>query len=168
MSTDDYIYIHNHWKRYLDDCFIIWKQGPENLETFINQINNLHPSIRFTSETDPNSIPFLDVKIIKKGNAIETDIYRKPTDTMNYIDFNSCHPRHTRTNIPYNLASRVVTIVSDPDQRKFRLQELQDILLTKNYPEKLIQDAIRKSLNTRTRPNTPLPPKKNPSFHIYP
>ena len=160
-TKEDCLYIHNNWKRYLDDCFIIWNKNKTELDQFISQINNLHHSIQFTSEINSNSIPFLDIKIIKKGENIETDIYRKPTDTLNYIDFHSCHPRHTRINIPYTLATRIVNIVSNKHQQVLRLRELQTILLKKNYPYKLIQDAIQKALDIRTQPKkSSQPPKK--------
>ena len=166
LSSRDCKYIRQNWKRYLDDCFIIWKLDHLALTTFTNQLNNLHPAIKFTIETNTDSIPFLDIRISKRGTKIETDIYRKPTDTLNYIDFQSCHPRHTRTNIPYNMAQRIMKIVSNPQQQEFRLKELEDILLKKNYPKKLISDATRKAINNFRNPEGR---KKNiPTNHIIP
>ena len=39
------------------------------------------------------SIPFLDTKCIPNSNhTIQTTVYRKPTDTDSYLDWNSSHP----------------------------------------------------------------------------
>lgn len=42
--------IENTWKRYLDDCFIIWNQEILDLETFHELLNNIDPDIKFTVE----------------------------------------------------------------------------------------------------------------------
>ena len=58
-------------------------------------------------------LPFLDVLLLKPGNSIVTDIFHKVTDSQQYLSFNSCHPKHTKINIPFSLARRQCTIVSD-------------------------------------------------------
>ena len=63
--------ITNKWKRYLDDCFIIWDYGQEQLDTFSTILNNLNPNLKFTMETSANNIPFLDVMIIKTDTNIK-------------------------------------------------------------------------------------------------
>ena len=103
----------NGWKRFLDDCFIIWNQQNGSPNTLLGMLNNLHPDIQFTMNYSKNSVSFLDVRVIKQQNNIITDIYHKPTDTKNYLLFSSHHPRHIKINLPYNLALRLVTIVSE-------------------------------------------------------
>ena len=61
--------------------------------------------------------------------------------------FDSCHPRHTRNNIPYNLAGRLCTIMNDEEILATRLQELQVLLLQIHYPKKLILNGITKALS---------------------
>ena len=46
------------WLRYIDDVFVIWTEGIDNLETFINYLNNLHPTIKFTSSHSYDCVPF--------------------------------------------------------------------------------------------------------------
>ena len=38
------------FKRFLDDIFIVWKGSFEDLQTFLQEINSLHPTIKFTAE----------------------------------------------------------------------------------------------------------------------
>ena len=139
--------IKHKWKRYLDDCFIIWDLGEDKLNTFINIINNLNPHLKFTIEKNDHNIAFLDIMVIKTGTNIETDIFYKPTDTHQYLHFHSCHPRHTKRSIPYNLARRICTIVSNRVRAKARLEELKKQLILRKYPLKLINDGISKALN---------------------
>ena len=34
------------WWQYIDDIFMIWTEGLENLNTFVTYLNNLHPTIK--------------------------------------------------------------------------------------------------------------------------
>ena len=38
------------WWRYIDDIFMIWTEGEDSLKTFINDINSIHLTIKFTHE----------------------------------------------------------------------------------------------------------------------
>lgn len=138
-------FIRKSWKRYLDDCFIIWDKSENQLTEFVNILNTLSTTLKFTMEWDKNMLPFLDVMVLKKEDRIITDVFYKITDTKQYLLFDSSHPRHTRNNIPYNLARRLCTIISDTDMLDFRLTELQDLLLQRNYPTQLIQNGINKA-----------------------
>ena len=104
-------------------------------------------NIKFTIEYNPKELSFLDVLVYFKDGKIMTDIYHKPTDSKQYLDFFSCHPRHIKTNIPFNLARRVCTIVSDPIKREKQLQVLNNDLIRRHYPTKLIQSGINKARN---------------------
>ena len=139
-------FVRNNWKRFLDDCFLIWNSSFRvTTDDLLFQLNNLHSSIQFTKSENGTEIPFLDILVSIADNQIFTDIYCKPTDTHLYLDFFSCHPKHVKTNIPYNLASRIVTIVKDPEKREIRLNELNGYLKKQHYPDNLIDDGISKA-----------------------
>ena len=112
---------------------------------FHGDLNKLHPDIQFTMEYSSTSLPFLDVLIKKSGTIVSTDIFYKPTDSKQYLNFKSCHPKHTKTNIPYNLARRICTIVSDEQIRDKKLRELQITLDERDYPKLLVQDSIHRA-----------------------
>ena len=119
------------WKRYLDDCFMICDERIDNIDNLFEILQNLHTNIKFTIESSKTSINFLDIHISVNDYKISTDIYHKPTDSQQYVHFKSCHPPHTKQNIPFNLARRICTIVADKEQRKRRLIELQTNLTNK-------------------------------------
>ncbi|VDI57594.1 Hypothetical predicted protein [Mytilus galloprovincialis] len=135
-----------NWKRYLDDCFIFWTKSEVELDKFHSMLNALNESIQFTYDSSSSKLPFLDINIIKEEEEIITDLYCKPTDTHQYLDFRSCHPSHTKRNIPFNLARRICTIVINLELRDKRLQELKNYLKRQNYPVRLIENGIKNAL----------------------
>ena len=139
------IHIKSTLKRFLDDVFIIWDSSKGNLQEFLDLLNSMHPKIIFTMQMDHKELPFLDVLVIRKAGKIVTDIYYKPTDTKQYLNFFSCHPRHTKSNVPYNLARRICSIITDEPLRDKRLSELKDSLVKCNYPSQLITQGINRA-----------------------
>ena len=117
-----------------------------NLYPNLSELNNLHPSIKFTmSHTTPrgvdnpdcgctpsDSLAFLDTLCTIQGGKIVTELYRKKTDRNQYLLTSSCHPAHTTQNIPFSLALRIVRICSLPQDREKRFQELKE-LFHNNY-----------------------------------
>ena len=105
--------------RYMDDGFIF---SPLKLkfENFKTGLNDMHSSMKFTfekpkivyeNEKKVQALNFLDVKIIlHEDNSVETDIYYKPTNTHNYLPYNSAHHDHTKSNILYNPAKRIIVL----------------------------------------------------------
>ena len=128
-------------KRFIDDLFLIWTGPLQPLLAFLDEINNLHPTIKFTyAMTCPftcdipsdinhdcfcfssKSIPFLDTLVTLKDWKISTDLFRKETDRCQYLLPSSCHPSHICKNIPYSLCYRLVRICSELDALESRLK----------------------------------------------
>ena len=64
--------------------------GVDAAENFLDVLNGLHPSIHFTMELSNNdSIPFIGTLITKNSNKLETQVYRKPTNTGLLLRFQS-------------------------------------------------------------------------------
>lgn len=134
--------IKNNYKRYLDDVFLIWDKQDGEVSTITNLMNDLDSKLSFTCDNEGDSVTFLDIKLIKSNNEIITDIYYKPTDTKQYLEYNSSHPRHTKNNIPFSLARRICTIVSNTELRDQRLKELSTFLQERKYPITIINHGI--------------------------
>ena len=103
---DTYVYTYHKqpllWKRFIDDIFVIWSQGEDELRLFINHLNNSMPSIKFEAETSRTEVHFLDVTLkLDQNGIISTTLYTKPTDSHNYVNYQSCHPRSCKNGIPY-------------------------------------------------------------------
>ena len=96
-------------------------------------------------EKDNKKLPFLDNLLYKNGGKLHMDILHKDTPTHQYLNYNSCHPKHEKRNIPYSLAGRIWLIVSQPDVRRRRLAELEHFLRKQNYPKNIISKGIEKA-----------------------
>ena len=46
------------WWRYIDDIIMIWTEGEERLVSFLEYMNTVHPTIKFTSEKSYHSVNF--------------------------------------------------------------------------------------------------------------
>ena len=149
------------FKRFLDDIFLVYTGCLKNLHMFLSELNNIHPTIKFTmTHTTPrgidnpdcgctpsDSLAFLDTLCKIQGGKIVTDLYRKKTDRNQYLLTSSCHPAHTTQNIPFSLALRIVRICSLPEDREKRFKELKELLLKRDYKSGVIDTAIQKARN---------------------
>ena len=137
------------WWRYIDDIFTIWCLGEASLETFVEDLNQAHPTIKFTVEWSRSSIPFLDTRVLLKNGQLTTDLYVKSTDTHQYLAANSCHPRHCKEAIPFIQALRMCRICSTNDDFKKRSLEQKSHLLDRGYKPSFVQDQIDRASHIR-------------------
>ena len=77
------------WWRYIDDVFMIWTEGSDRLKIFVDYLNNIHPTIKFTGSHSLTNVPFLDVMVSLHNGVIETqvetDLFTKPTDKHQHL-----------------------------------------------------------------------------------
>ena len=126
------------WKRYVDDVFSIIPKGKRDI--LLNYLNSIDPHIKFTVE-QPNaegSIPFLDTFPQPKGENISVSVYRKPSHTDRYLDFNSSHPISAKKAVVRALMDRAENVCSDPDILVKEIEHLGKVLCYNNYPQWLI------------------------------
>ena len=75
-----------HWLRYIDNIFMIWTEGLDNLNIFIDYLNNIHSPIKFTSSHSSTNISFLDVSVsLTNDGSMSKDLYTKPTDKHQHL-----------------------------------------------------------------------------------
>ena len=166
FSREDCELILELFIRYIDDGFITWPKRL-NLQHFVDALNSLHPSIKFTIKKGTNGVinglrvqihNFLDVLLLLHVTGkIETDVYYKPTNSHDYLPYDSHHPEHTKKNIVYGLAKRIVEFVSNYATEEKRLNELYEYLIACNYPPSIIKTGIR---NARLQGPGPNPANK--------
>ena len=137
--------------RYIDDGIIVLPPSV-SIERFLALLNSMHPSIQFTASIpEPHEIDgvlymrtnFLSIKVLQKDGCIKFDVYYKETNAHDYLPYDSHHPEHTRNNIPYVLAKRIIVISSEESWVKRNLGDLRQFLLSRKYPEQVIERGIR-------------------------
>ena len=58
-------------------------------------------------------ITFLEIHLWITENIKNYIIYRKPTNTFSYLNYNNCHHVRTENNISLSMATRVARVVSE-------------------------------------------------------
>ncbi|KAJ8909998.1 hypothetical protein NQ315_003526 [Exocentrus adspersus] len=128
------------WWRYVDDVFSIWPHGQDNLTDFLNFLNNIEPTIKFTLELEENNkLPFLDVMISKYteiNSNFQTNVYRKKTNTNRYLNFNSNHHLSIKKGVIKSLYDRAKLVSSN------KKIILKNILKENAYPINLVDKAF--------------------------
>jgi hypothetical protein len=131
--------------RYVDDIFAVVPKA--KLYDILRVFNDYHPRLKFTYETEINgSINFLDTTIIREGNKLITNWYRKPTFSGRYINYFSNHPDRYKFNIITNLVDRAI-LLSNPCFHKSNLRTIKEILVNNGFPFEVINKYINKRIN---------------------
>ena len=112
----------------------------------------MHPSIQYTMERAETFVEngslvqklvFLSLTIFldDEGN-IWTDVYYKPTNTHDYLHFNSHHPDHIKKNIPQVLSKRIMVLSTKEESVRNNLLDLRKWLRQCGYPDTLIDRGV--------------------------
>ena len=89
------------YKRFIDDIFMIWTHTRRELDNFIQYLNQVHPTIKFTANVSNTSIDFLDTTVHLFERKLRTELYTKPTNAQAYLLRTSYHPKHIFNSLPY-------------------------------------------------------------------
>jgi hypothetical protein len=135
------------WWRYIDDVFLIWQHGSESLQDFIDICNSINSSIQLNFESSADCVNFLDVSVHLDGEKLETSLYRKPTDTLQYLHYESCHPAAHKLPIAYSQALRISKISSRRHDALSHCKELKAALIRRGYPRGPVQRQIERALS---------------------
>ena len=138
--------------RYVDDTFAIFGNA-DQYNSFLEDLNNLHPALKFTFEIeDNNSLPFLYVLVTKDlaNRKYSTSVYRKRTFTGSYMRFESfCH-KERKYSLIKTLTHRAMMICS-PENLDSELKQLKKLFADNGYPEHLV-NKIMSSYVARANP----------------
>ncbi|KAJ1177455.1 hypothetical protein NDU88_002710 [Pleurodeles waltl] len=133
------------WKRYIDDIFLIRKGTKEEATAFVTWLNALNPFLRFTSTMGDPAISFLDLLITEKNGLLKTEVYYKPTDRNNLLQFHSFHPRSLRENLPVGQFLRLRRNCTELTDFKKHAKKLNDKLQVRGYPAYLLRRAEKRA-----------------------
>ena len=75
----------------------VWTESEESIEKILEDLNKFHPNLKFTYENSKEKTNFLDVTIKIQEGRIITNLYCKPTDGNQYLQYDSCHVDHSRS-----------------------------------------------------------------------
>ena len=131
---------------------MIWTEGLDNLKIFVDYLNSIHPTIKFTSSHSATNVPFLDVNVsLTNDGNICTDLYTKPTVKHQHLLYSSCHPLHTKKAIPFSLALRLRRICSTDETFNTRAALLTTYLLKRGCNRNLVTKQIQRAADIPRR-----------------
>lgn len=140
-SLVKYIYF---WARYVDDIFCIWTGTDRQLSKFLTHLNNINKNIEFTIETEENcSLNFLDLKISRKNNTFDFDIFRKPTTTDTIIHANSNQSWQIKMSAFHSLIHRLLSVPLSQDNYQKEVNIIKTIATNNGYSPSIINKLIR-------------------------
>ena len=121
----------------------------EQINKFDKYIGSRHKRIKFKNELEKDScITFLDVLVTNKRNSFITSLYRKPTFSGIYFNFDSHVPLVYKKGLIFCLLFRIYNICSLWSLIHEGISKFKCILVKNKYPVDLINLCIAKYLDT--------------------
>ena len=97
-------------------------------------------------------LTFLDVLVSRKSNGFFTTIYRKPTYTGVYLNWNSLTAQVYKINLIKSLLDRAWKICSNYELFHLEVLSMKENLKKNNYPCSVIDRTIKEFLDKKYRP----------------
>ncbi|GJQ78407.1 hypothetical protein Trydic_g22231 [Trypoxylus dichotomus] len=163
-AMDSYELQPKMWLSYVDDTFVIWPHGEEEINGFLQHLNGLEESIKFTMELEvDNKIPFLDISVHKQSDGtLRTTVYKKPIHTGQYLDFEFNHPHNVKLGVAQCLYNRAREVCSDDRDRDEEFRSVTNTLKLNGCTKETLSKAktmrttrihsTERQLNVRTTP----------------
>ena len=135
------------YARYMDDILQNMKRAL--IDEKLSEINNLHPSLKFTIERETNgAIPFLDMKILNDTGTLSSTCYNKPTDTGLIMNYHALAPKRYKRTVEVGLVHRIHRACSKWEHFHHSLQRAKQILEINQYPPAYYEPIIHVPLST--------------------
>ena len=142
------------WFRYVDDVYsAIRKDQVNQLQKDLNSIDS---HIKFTMELPgTDGLPFLDTLAKPTPNSFVSTVYRKPTQTDRYLDYNSNYPISAKLSVMHTLIHRAKHVCSTPDFLAKEMDHLHRVLQDNHYPTQFFQqNKPQEKANKKANPST--------------
>ena len=79
----------------------------DHIQPFLNYLNNQHQNIKFTGEIEvDNRLPFLGMNVFNLDSGFNTSVYRKPTFTGLYTNYDTFVPNQYKVSLINKLLHR--------------------------------------------------------------
>ena len=140
-----------YYRRYVDDTFLIFRRN-QDVELFLNYLNNQHDNIKFTYEKESNGcLSFLDVRVEKSFLGFKTSIYLKPTYTGLGLSWFSFCPDIYKINSIKTLLHRAYDICSDYFILHLEFEFLKRYFTNNNYSINIFFKVLKNFMYDRRK-----------------
>ena len=141
------------WHRFVDDVFSVVKKHAVN--NLLQHLNGQHPAIHFTMEVEEHGqLPFLDLSVRRREEGLlSTTIYKKPTHTGRYLNFNSNVPTSVKRSVALSVFRRRTYLTAGEKEKKEEEKRIMYDLERNGFPTNFIQTS-RRYAKKRDNPST--------------
>ena len=134
--------IPTYYKRFVDDTLIIMPDKA-SADNFLKILNQCHSSIKFTMETESNSMPpFLGTQLLNKHTHVETKVYVKPTNTGLLLYYKSYVDDRYKRGLLKTMLDRAIRLSSNWHYFSEECDRLKLMFSRLKYPDKLVNSTI--------------------------
>ena len=117
----------------MDDVFCITRK--DHIGILFNHINHIDGHIKFTMGCPDIEDSIVHTKCTPNPNhTIHATVYRKPTHTDRYLDWNSNHPISVKWSVIKALSNKAKMVCSTPELLAKEMDYLNKVLHRNSYP----------------------------------
>ena len=120
----------------------------------MNSLNEFDPCIKFTCESNKESIAFLDIKVSLRNGKVFTILHIKPTDRHLYLHYLSAHPYHTKKSVVFCQTKQISKLCSSEKNFEDHKEEIKLWFRKREHPENLIRCEMNKVKFSNLRPKS--------------
>ena len=110
----------------------------------MEKFNNFTTNRRFTYESSEKRTSCLALIITLSEQKVKTTIHLKSTDCHHYIHYATSHPEHAKCSFVFSQTLRITRSFSAENKFKNYRSQMKSWFIKREYPEKLIENEIRK------------------------
>ena len=138
-----------YYKRFVDDTLTIMP-NKASADNFLDILNQCHSSIKFTMETESNSmLPFLGTQLLNKHTRVETKVYVKPTNTGLLLHYKSHVNDRYKRGLLKTMLDRAYRLSSNWHYFSEECDRLKLVFSRLKYPDSLVNSTISRFVAAR-------------------
>ena len=142
------------WFRYVDDVHSATRKDQVN--QLQEHLNSIDPRVKVNIELPgTDGCPFLDTLTKPTPNSIESTVYRKPTHTDKYLDYNSNHPISAKLSVIHTFIHRAKQVCSTLEFLAKEMDHLYKVLKDNHFQTQFFQQGKpQQEANKKSNPST--------------
>ena len=133
--------------RYVDDVFAVFDDD-KKCDSFFNILYTQHKNLKFTVEKSANILKFLDVDIQVNEQHVDTWVWRKPTSTGLFLNFDASGPLKWKSGLIMCILHRAKTRCSKDNLFFTEVNKLRSLFLANNYTNNFFKKILKQFLDS--------------------
>ena len=119
------------------------------IQSILNELNNIHPALKFTIECEQNGrLPFLDLLIIRIACRLYSTWYSKHMNTGLIMNYHAFAPRRYKRSVVSGFVYRIYNACSTWHYFSDSIEKAKQILEKNQYPPSFYESIIEETLST--------------------